>query len=381
VATTPSSTLNPFLSGTNPDRVRVAFLGVSPDSRGGIAQFGRGLAERVAEDAEILVIGYRQLYPRFTRPGRQAADPSRRRGRLEHRSIPVPWLPWTWRATTAALTEFRPDAVVVQWWSPLFGPCVRWIARRARRRNASVLVMCHNYRPHERFPFWRRISRAALSQAHALAAFSERVAEETTRLVPGVPMHVGALPPLIAADAGPDATAPSGLPDGPLILFFGNVRAYKGLEDLVAALPIVRRSVDAKLVVAGSFFEPFERYEGQVRELGVADAVRFLPDYIPDEQVPGLFAACDVVALPYRSASQSGVLGQAALAARPVVATRVGSLPQAIGERGVLVAPSDPAALAAGLVTALTDPPPPPLPDEDAWRRWRDLVLDVAQSR
>ena len=96
----------------------------------------------------------------------------------------------------------------------------------------------------------------------------------------------------------------------------------------MAALPIVRRSVDAKLVVAGSFFEPFERYERQVRDLGVADAVRFLPDYIPDEQVPALFAASDVVALPYRSASQSGVLGQAALAGRPVVATRVGSLPQ-----------------------------------------------------
>ena len=369
------------MSGENPDRTRVAFLGVSPDSRGGIAQFGRQLAEHVAPDADTLVIGYRKLYPGFTRPGRQGADPSLRAGRTESRSIPVPWLPWTWRATSRALSEFRPDAVVVQWWSPLFGPSVRSIARRARREGARVLIMCHNHRPHERFPFWQAISRGALSQADALAAFSARVGEEIGRLVPGVPLHVGTLPPLIAGDAARPAPPLPGLPPGPLILFFGNVRAYKGLEDLVAALPIVRRSVDAKLVVAGSFFEPFERYERQVRDLGVADAVHFLPDYIPDEQVPALFAASDVVALPYRSASQSGVLGQAALAGRPVVATRVGSLPQMIGERGVLVAPSDPAALAAGLVRALADPPAPPRVEEGAWRTWSDLVLDLAGRR
>jgi hypothetical protein len=185
----------------------VAFIGVSPEQRGGIAQFGRQLAEHVAEDADTLVIGWKRLYPRFTRAGRQGADPSLRTAPLEHRSIPVPWLPWTWRATSRALGAFRPQLVVVQWWSPLFGPAVRSMLRRARRGGARTLIMCHNARPHERFPFSERITRAALAEADRLAAFSEGVGAEVAALAPNRPLQVGTLPPLIA-DRGEAAAGP-----------------------------------------------------------------------------------------------------------------------------------------------------------------------------
>ena len=196
-------------------------------------------------------------------------------------------------------------------------------------------------------------------------------------MVPGSDVTVAPLPQSLVAATGNGVDAWDerlGAPGAPEILFFGNVREYKGLEDLMEALPLVRRSVDAKLVVAGTFFEPIERFREQARRLGVEGQVSFVSDYVPDEDVASLFARSAVVALPYRSAPGSGVLGQAAVAARPVVATSVGSLPALIGERGVLVAPNDPAALADGLVGALREPPPPPLVDEGAWDRWREFV-------
>ena len=361
------------------DRARVAFIGVAPDQRGGIAQFGRELAEYVAGDVDTLVIGWRQLYPRFTTPGRQGPDPSARTFALPFRNLLVPWLPWTWRTTSRALEAFRPQLVVVQWWSPLFGPALRTILRRARRRGARTLIMCHNAKPHERFPLSDRITRATLAQGDLLAAFSQGVAEQIAALAPGRPLLVGALPPPLARDDEP-AEPRDDLPAGPKVLFFGNVRAYKGLEDLLAALPIVRRSVDATLVIAGTFMSPLSRFERIAADLGVEDAVRFLPGYVPDEDIPGLFGACDVVVLPHRSASQSGIVGRAATARRPVVATRVGSLPEMLGGNGVLVEPADPPSLAAGIVSALTDPPPPPPRDDAAWDTWREAVLREASA-
>jgi glycosyltransferase involved in cell wall biosynthesis len=360
------------------ERARVAFIGVSPDQRGGIAQFGRELAEYVADDVETLVIGWRRLYPRFTVPGRQGRDPSRRKFRLAFQSTLVPWLPWTWRRTSRVLVDFRPQLVVVQWWNPLFGPAVRAILRRSRRAGARSMIMCHNARPHEHFPFGDWITRAALAEADLLAVFSQGVGDQITEFAPGRPLLVGALPPPLARDDDAEADAPADLPAGPRILFFGNVRAYKGLEDLLAALPIVRRDVDAKLIIAGTFMEPLSRFQRIAREAGVEDAVHFRPGYVPDEEVPSLFAACDVVVLPHRSASQSGIVGRAAVAGTPVVATRVGSLPEMLGGNGVLVEPSDPGSLAAGIVRALTDPPPPPRLDDSAWALWRDVVLEEA---
>jgi glycosyltransferase involved in cell wall biosynthesis len=362
-------------------RPRVAFLGYPHHARGGISQFGRQLAEAVGEHAAVRLVGYRKLYPGFTRPGRQAADPSVRRSSLTGAAIPVPWLPWTWRATSDHLAAFRPDLLVVQWWSPFFGPCVRSVLRRARVDGTVSLVVVHNDRPHEAFPFWRVITRGTLAQADHLAAFSPTVADGVRRMLPASEVHVRPYPPLIKMsgdDRGrwDDRLGP---PVGRVILFFGNVRAYKGLADLVAALPLVRRRIDATLVVAGTFMEPLERYRKQAGELGIEEHIRFIPEYVPDEEVAELFARSDVVALPYRSATTSGIVSQAAGASKPVVATAVGSLPGMIGERGILVPPCDPGALADGLVRALREPPPPPIVDAGAWEDWRELVLDCTR--
>jgi glycosyltransferase involved in cell wall biosynthesis len=326
------------------------------------------------------VLGYRRLYPRFTRPGRQPPDPSEVRAELASTSVLVPWFPWTWLAARRQLREFAPTMLVVQWWSPLFGPCVRFLARDVRRRGSRIVIVAHNYRPHERFPFWRVLTRRALGEADLVLALSRPVAEELGRLVPETPMrtvgHPPNLPDLPSGRGSIDWSERLAPVDGRVILFFGNVRGYKGLEDLIAAMPRVREQVDAILVVAGTFFKPLRRFERQAAGLGVASSVRFFPHYVHNEDVPGLFELADVVALPYRSGSQSGIVGQAALSGTPVVATRVGGLPEALGDSGVLVPPRDPIGLADGIVRALEDPPPSPPLADDSWAPWRTVLLE-----
>lgn len=364
-------------------RGRIAFVGVSPEARGGIAQFGANVVRQVAGDTDVRVLGYRRLYPRFTRPGRQAPDPSALRAEVPATSVLVPWLPWTWMAARRELRRFAPTLLVVQWWSPLFGPCVWYLARDMRRAGARVTIVCHNYRPHERFPFWRALTRMALREGDLLLTLSSPVAAGLGELLPEARILAAGHPPNLPHDPGEEDPGRWRVRlqplDGRVILFFGNVRAYKGLEDLISAMPHVRKRIDATLVIAGTFFKQLRTFEDQAATLGVSRWVRFFPHYVHNEDVPGLFALADVVALPYRSGSQSGVIAQAALTRTPVVATTVGGLPEALGEMGVLVPPRDPVSLADGLVRALQDPPPAPMLPEDPWSAWRDLLL--AESR
>ena len=366
-------------------RARIAFVGVDPDARGGIAQFGANLVRGVEGEVDTFILSYRRLYPGFTRPGRQGPDPTPGGSGLTGLQVIVPWQPSTWRAAADALERFGPDLVVLQWWSPLFAGCVRFLAQRARRRGARVVIVCHNDRAHEGFPLGHSLTRAALSEGDVLLTLSAPVAERLRQLVPGAAVHTLHHPPnMPASDTGAAMSTwrrTLGSPDGPVVLFFGNVRKYKGLADLIAAMPLVRRKTGATLVVAGTFFEPVERFRAQARALGLRldRDIRLLPGYVPRDQVPALFALADVVALPYRSASQSGVISQAALAGTPVVVTAVGACRRQSADRGVVVPPRDPAALAAGIVRALESPPPPPSLPDGGWDDWRDILLDEAQ--
>jgi glycosyltransferase involved in cell wall biosynthesis len=139
------------------------------------------------------------------------------------------------------------------------------------------------------------------------------------------------------------------------VLFFGLVRAYKGLDVLLRAVARARQHLPLTLVVAGEFYQDRAPYDALVGELGLQDAVRIVDRYIPNEEVEPYFRAADVVVLPYTSATQSGIAQIALSFERPVIVTRVGGLPEAVrdGETGLVVPPGDPAALAAALLELL----------------------------
>ena len=364
-------------------RSRILFVGPAPDAPGGIAQFQGNLVRAVAGQAETHILSFRRLYPRWTRPGRQAADHDAEPVPAEVSRVLIPWSPRTWREAGRFVTGYRPDVVVAQWWHPFFGPAVRSVTEAAHRVGTPVVFVCHNATPHEAFPLQEQISRRALGKADLLMALSGPVAQALQTLAPGKPVEV--LPhPANIQDVGEDGVGVwrerIGPVEGPVVLFFGNVREYKGIDDLIAALPIVRRAVPATLVVAGRSFTSEERLRGLARAAGVADAVRMFSSYVPSPEVKGLFELADVVALPYRSASQSGIVPQAALYGKPVVATEVGGLPEALGGRGVLVPPGRPAELARGLIDALVAPPQPPAPPSANWDDWGAALLAHAHE-
>ncbi len=142
-----------------------------------------------------------------------------------------------------------------------------------------------------------------------------------------------------------------------VLLFFGFVRPYKGLEYLIQALAQVRHQLDVHLLVVGEIWGSQAYYERYAAEFGVTDAVTFVNRYVPNEELPAIFSAADVVVLPYISATQSAVVQLAFGFGKPVITTNVGGLPEVVkdGMTGLIVPPQDATALAQAIVRYFQD--------------------------
>jgi glycosyltransferase involved in cell wall biosynthesis len=253
------------------------------------------------------------------------------------------------RRAVRLLEEREPDVVHVQWLG-IAAYDARWLRRVARTRPAILTA-------HDVFP--RR-------------SWNARGWDTALRLVDRVVVHSDRAVDLLAAagvprerlvrirhavfDSAPD-TDPTE-PVGRTLLFFGLIRSYKGLDVLLRALPaIAAASPGTRLVVAGHSFEPVAPLQDLARELDVDGLVEWRLGYVPDADVPALFEAATVVVCPYRELDSSGVLATALGHGRPAVVSDVGSLGSIVREFGAgrVVAPEDPAALAAACAELLTD--------------------------
>jgi glycosyltransferase involved in cell wall biosynthesis len=346
--------------------MRLLILGPTWPYRGGIAQYTTELAHQLAERHTVALVSFARQYPRRLFPGRTDRDPSAWARPREAAYLLDPVGPWSWWQTARHIAAWAPDAVVAEWWVPFFAPSLAAVlGLLGRWSGARRVVECHNVLPHDMAgPLPRALTRLALAQADAFIVHAEADALHLDAL--GIrraaPRHVVRLP-AVALPPAPDratARAALGLPAAaPVALFFGFVRPYKGLEVLIEAWPrLVEAQPAATLVVAGEFWTPVESFRRRAEALGIGDTVRLVDGYLPNEAVGPYFAAADVVVLPYLEASQSAVVPLASRHGVPVVASRVGGLPDVVqdGFTGLLVPPGDPAALAGALRRFFTEP-------------------------
>lgn len=147
--------------------------------------------------------------------------------------------------------------------------------------------------------------------------------------------------------------------DRQIVLFFGTVTKYKGIEDLLQAFPAVTEATNALLVVAGAPAKDIDpdALQALAAELGITNDVVWYLEYVPNAQVTALMALSDVVVFPYRAITQSAVIQIAYACGRPVIASRIGGLIDVVeeGKSGFLVEPHNPNALADTIIRLLDD--------------------------
>jgi len=347
--------------------MKVAILGPTYPHRGGIAHYttllARAFAERLGPDAlaagALTMISFRRLYPGLLFPGTTQFD--RSEAALKPPVTPDArldsLLPFTWRSTGRRLRSIAPDLLVVPWWHPFFGPSLGAAARGARPRGAAGpkrLFLCHNVEPHEATPLDRALAAYGLGAADGFLVHARAEAERLTPRAAGRPVRVHPHPTYeVFSRTPPDREAARAAVGarGRTILFFGYVRPYKGLGDLLEALRRAAPDAWDTLLVVGEFYEPRERYAAALDDPALRGKVVVVDRYVANEEVAAYFAAADVVALPYRSATGSGIAQVAYGAGVPIIATRTGGLEEVVAEgtTGLLVPPGDPAALAGAI--------------------------------
>ena len=348
------------------EKIRLVLIGPVYPYRGGIAHYTTMLYRALRERGhEVLLVSFKRQYPQWLFPGRSDKDPSKKPLKVEEARY---WLdslnPFTWLTTFWRIRRYRPDAVILQWWTTFWAPVwftlgvLNWLFLRQ-----PLIYICHNVLPHEMHWWDPLLARAVLQWG---TRFVVQSAEEEHRLFSLLPGAQATTIPLPVFDMFADqrmskeeARERLRLPaDVPVLLFFGIVREYKGLKNLLAALPEIRAQLgDVILVVAGEFWEDQQPYLEMIHQLGLEDSVVVDDRYIPNEEVGVYFSAADVLVAPYRQVTGSAVVQMALGYDCPVITTTVGGLADLVrdGENGLLVPPSDSAALAAGIVRYFTE--------------------------
>jgi glycosyltransferase involved in cell wall biosynthesis len=337
--------------------LRISLIGPTHPFRGGIAHHTTLLYRHLRARHEVAFFAFRRQYPRWLFPGRTDRDSSQQPLLAPGVTRALDSMnPATWLAVARRIVRLRPDLVIFPWWSSFWTPHVLTMASVVRRApDARLLAICHNVMDHEEGRLSRVCARAVLRRMDHCLVHSRADEDRLRALLPSArvtlgfhPLYEFARPAVGDKEA---ARARLGLA-GETILFFGFVRPYKGLDDLLRALPQVRQRRPVSLLVAGEFWGGSDGFRGRVRELDLGPAVRCVDRYIPNEEVGLYFAAADLVVLPYVSGTASGVVQMAYGLDRPVVATTVGALADIVddGRTGYLVPPGQPAALADAIV-------------------------------
>jgi glycosyltransferase involved in cell wall biosynthesis len=334
-------------------RPKIGLLGPLAPWRGGLAQYLALMGEALAERADVRGVTFTRQYPDFLFPGETQFDPEAPRPGFPTESMLDSIAPWSWKKVARRLEAFAPAAVILKWWMPFFAPSFASSVGPLRRRGTRVVLVCDNLVPHEKRAFDDLFTQWMLRNSDGYLVMSESVERDLKRLKPGAPYR-RVLHPLYAQFdqnryTPESARAKLGL-EGDVVLFFGYIRHYKGLDTLLAAWPKVRGRRSVTLVAAGECYEDPAHYERLAAAAG--DGVRLMQRYVPDDEVEALFKASDAVVLPYRSATQSGVTHVAYALGRPVITTDVGGLSETVipGETGMVVPPEDPEALADAIV-------------------------------
>ncbi len=343
--------------------VRVTLISTLPPHKG-VADYTAHLVAGLASTpgVSLEVIDFASLYPRRLYPGGELQDSTARRPQFPNvrvRTMLRWWNPFSW--LWAGLT-LKGQVVHAQWWSFILAPQYIAVLSLARLRRRRVVITVHNVEPHEAGRWQRVLNRLVLRLADTYVVHDARSRDRLAELVPAAkPIEV--IPLGILASPG-DRLSLAGArrvlrmaADDKIVLCFGNIRPYKGVDVLLQAFARVRERVpEARLVIAGKPWEDWSRYERLIDDLDLVDVVDTHLGFVPATQVGALFAAADVVALPYlRFDAQSAVGASALYHEKALVVTDAGGLPELVADERAVVSPGNVEQLAAALVAVLTD--------------------------
>ncbi len=343
--------------------MKVAFVGPFPPFRGGIAQFTARIHDTLTEcypEHTFIPVSFSRLYPSFLFPGTSQMEPPgdqqhSRVNRLLDSCNPIQWL-----SARRFFRENSFDWIIVQWWHPFFAPALL----NSIPGNIRTAAICHNVLPHEGFLLSRILTSRFIKRMDLLVTHSASDLE-IAESMPGRSDTLELYLPLYDQYLNNDLNRSSARQelgystDTQLVLFFGLIRPYKGLMDLIEAMRLLPRNIS--LLIVGECYSDSSEILKAIESEELSGRVRWIDEFVPDNQVAKYFLASDVVTLPYRHATQSAVAQIALSFGRVLILTDTGGLSELVehGSTGFLAEPCSPLSVSRSILSGIelsTDP-------------------------
>lgn len=378
--------------------MKIVMIGPVYPYTSGLSYYVSLLYMQLKKHHDVVLLSYSFQYPQilYKKPQRDYEDDTLKIDEAEY--VLNSANPFSCLKTAKRINREQPDLVIFQWLHPYFAPCYTIIARHLK--HTGILFMCHNVFPHERFPLDRKLTRMTLKHGDYFTVHANSDADDLRSILPDANLQVTVHPAYnffkqkdLSKEEARSILNISA--DTNVLLFFGLVREYKGLKHLLHALKILKdqdpqNQRRLKLLIAGDFGGSRAEYDSLIESLGIADLLEITDAHIPIGEVEKFFAASDLVVLPYESATQSGVIQVAYSFDKPVLATRVGGLPDVVfdGETGYLVDPLQPNLIAEAIVDFFDNDRAEALAEgierekyRYSWERMEDVILGFGADK
>ncbi|MFI3214126.1 MAG: glycosyltransferase family 4 protein [Eubacteriales bacterium] len=335
---------------------KIVMIGPVYPYKGGISHYTGLMYRALSKKYDVEMISFKMQYPKILFKAQQKD--------YDNDSFAIPntkyWLhtanPLNIISVAKRINNMNPDLIIIPWWHPYFSICFTILTTFIKRKN--TLYVCHNVLPHKRFIMDRFLTKMTLKKGKTYITQSKQDAKDLCEIIKNPVFKTTPHPTYnifkIQGLSKEESRKILGIGnDEKILLFFGFVREYKGLKHLIAAMPrIVKGLENVKLLIVGDFGEDRELYMDMIIDKGVEENIIIVEGYIPDKEVEKYFVSCDLVVLPYESATQSGIVQIAYGFEKPVVVTNVGGLPDVVtdGITGYVVENKNPDSIARGVI-------------------------------
>lgn len=315
---------------------QLVIIGPAHPLRGGLASFNERLCRQFQlQGFDTTIYTFSLQYPSFLFPGTTQYSSEPKPGDINIKVCINSINPLNWISVGNELKKIKPDIIVVRYWLPFMGPALGTILRRAKKnKHTKVVCIADNVLPHEKRPGDTAFTKYFVKPVDAFVTMSNKVMNDLKQFTSKPAQTV--VHPLYdnfgERLSKEEARKHLGLPvNERIILFFGFIRDYKGLDILLKAMTDEKiKASGIKLLVAGEFYNNRKVYDDIISELNLHEQLILRTEFISDSEVKYYLSAADFVIQPYKNATQSGVTPLAYHFEKPMLVTNVGGLPDMV---------------------------------------------------
>jgi len=340
------------------NKKKIVIIGPAFPLRGGLATFNERLAKELdSKNYQVIIYTFSLQYPSFLFPGTTQFSNGKSPKYLDIRVVINSINPFNWIKVGIDLKKLKPELLIVRYWLPFMGPALGTIIRINKRNNyTKAICIADNIIPHEKRIGDNAFTKYFVKPIDAFVTMSEMVLKDLKSMgnkKPAIqiphPLYDNFGSEVSKIDARTFLKLPN---DTKIMLFFGFIRKYKGLDILLEAMADKRiKNCGIKLLVAGEFYQDSKPYLDLIEHLGIKENILLHTNFISDEEVKYYCCASDVIVQPYRNATQSGVTPLAYHFNKPMIVTNVGGLAKMVIDcKTGLIAEPNPDSLATKIL-------------------------------